>query len=141
MTTIAYNYEEGIIAYDSRRSVDDYIVDDNVQKHYKKDGVSFFLAGTPCDYDEFIYCYPSGETTGEEHDAHAYSVERGEVYRAGVSLKNKIWKHPTNYSGSIGSGGRHAITAMDMGATAKEAVKWAMKRDTGTGGRIRTFKI
>jgi hypothetical protein len=42
---------------------------------------------------------------------------------------------------AIGTGTDHAITAMDCGLSAREAVKMAMKRDTGTGGRIRTYKV
>lgn len=41
---------------------------------------------------------------------------------------------------AIGSGAKHALTAMDLGLDAKEAVKMAMKRDIYTGGRIRTFR-
>ena len=141
MTTIAYNHEEGIIAYDSRRSIDGYIADDNVQKHYEKGGVSFFMCGAPSDYAEFIDCYLSGDSINKDNDVCAYTIDAGQVYRAGACGEDKTWKTPTDYTGAIGSGGRHAITAMDMGATAKEAVKWAMKRDSGTGGRIRTFKL
>jgi hypothetical protein len=42
---------------------------------------------------------------------------------------------------AIGSGTDHALTAMDMGATAEEAIGWAAKRDAGTGGTIRTFRL
>lgn len=141
MTTIAYNYKEGIIAYDSRRSGDGCITDDNVQKHYKRGSVSFFLCGKPGDYDEFMDCYLSGDTPRENNRVCAYILENGQVYRSGADGEDKIWKHTANYNGAIGSGGWHAITAMDMGATAKESVKWAMKRDLATGGRVRTFKI
>ena len=34
-----------------------------------------------------------------------------------------------------------AMTAMDMGATAKEAIGWAIKRDCGSGGEIREHII
>ena len=42
---------------------------------------------------------------------------------------------------AIGSGADHAFTAMDCGCSAKEAVQMAVKRDTCTGGRIRSFKL
>jgi len=41
---------------------------------------------------------------------------------------------------SIGSGSDHALTAMDMGATAEKAVEMAMQRDICTGGRIRLYR-
>lgn len=51
-------------------------------------------------------------------DALMYPVELTEAYYA------------------IGSGAAHAITAMDCGKSAVQAVQMAMKRDTNTGGRI-----
>ena len=42
---------------------------------------------------------------------------------------------------AIGSCADHAIPPMDMGATAYQAVQMAAKRDTGTGGTIRTVII
>jgi len=42
---------------------------------------------------------------------------------------------------AFGSGELHALTAMDMGASAKEAVGMAAKRDIYTGGKINTFKL
>lgn len=42
---------------------------------------------------------------------------------------------------AIGSGRDFALAAMDMGATAKEAVEMAAKRDVYTGGTIRTVII
>lgn len=42
---------------------------------------------------------------------------------------------------AIGSGMYYALTAMDCGCSAEEAVKMAAKRDVNTGGEIRIFKI
>ncbi|MOA55862.1 hypothetical protein D3C78_1797360 [compost metagenome] len=42
---------------------------------------------------------------------------------------------------AIGSGLAYALGAMDMGADAERAVQAAAKRDTATGGRIRTLRI
>ena len=40
-----------------------------------------------------------------------------------------------------GSGSMYALGAMDQGATALEALRIAMKRDPGTGGKIRTLTL
>lgn len=37
---------------------------------------------------------------------------------------------------ALGSGAKHAITAMDCGRSARQAVQMAMKRDSNTGGRV-----
>lgn len=42
---------------------------------------------------------------------------------------------------AIGSGAVHAITAMDCGKSAAQAVQMAMKRDPATGGRIVTMTL
>lgn len=42
---------------------------------------------------------------------------------------------------AIGSGGAYAITAMDCGKTAAQAIQMAMKRDIHTGGRVVTMRL
>ena len=42
---------------------------------------------------------------------------------------------------SFGSGGDAALAAMDLGHTAKEAVKFAATRDLYTGGAIQSYKL
>jgi hypothetical protein len=41
----------------------------------------------------------------------------------------------------MGRGSDHAMTAMDMGATAAESGEMAQKRDTSTGGVVRTLFV
>ncbi|MNJ79145.1 hypothetical protein D3C77_770710 [compost metagenome] len=57
--------------------------------------------------------------------------------------KTGIWRQeldPANPD-AIGSGAPYALAAMDMGASAEDAVRAAMKRDIYTGGKIRTLRI
>jgi hypothetical protein len=42
---------------------------------------------------------------------------------------------------AIGSGAAHAITAMDCGKSAIQAVRYAARRDINTGGRIVTARL
>ncbi len=42
---------------------------------------------------------------------------------------------------AVGSGAAHAITAMDCGKSARQAVQMAMKRDINTGGRVVTMRL
>lgn len=42
---------------------------------------------------------------------------------------------------AIGSGAPHAITAMDCGKSARQAVQLAMKRDSSTGGRVVSLRL
>ena len=42
---------------------------------------------------------------------------------------------------AIGSGGPHAITAMDCGKTASQAIQFAARRDSNTGGQVVTMTL
>lgn len=42
---------------------------------------------------------------------------------------------------AIGSGSDHAVTALDLGCTAADAVRAAMKRDVKSGGRVTTLRM
>lgn len=42
---------------------------------------------------------------------------------------------------ALGSGSAHAITAMDCGKSARQAVQMAMKRDSNTGGRVVSMRL
>lgn len=140
MTTIAV--KDGIISYDSRTTIGGTIVDDKTNKRFKRNGVNFFVCGSLCDVEEFIDVY-FGETASNELDMTSLVVERdGEILRCGAG-ETGIWKEKleANAVFAMGTGSDCAYTAMDMGATSKEAVKMAIKRDCLSGGRIRTFKI
>lgn len=138
MTTIAYC--GGIIAYDSRLTSDITIIDDNYDKCRIVKGVRFFFSGSASDYDKLIKSY--FDETDCDADVCFMLFDGEKVYKGSTSTKDKIWMVDiTDMTASIGSGSDHALTAMDLGCSAVEAVKMAKKRDTCTGGRIRTFKI
>ena len=141
MTTIAY--KDGIIAYDSRSTAGSMIIDDDRDKKTVDGERVLFCAGAAADINKFLTAYSTGEKP-ESCDIHALVVDKGVLFVASYDDKEDgFWKEEINPKKhcAIGSGTRYAITAMDMGASAKEAVKWAMKRDTGTGGRIRTYSV
>ena len=140
MTTIAY--KDGVIAYDSRSCRGTTIVDDDFDKRLEADGISFFITGAVCDAQKLIAAY-----FGEKHDSpvecSALVVSDGRLYMIGVDKESGLWIEdlPLNKPYTVGSGSDHAWTAMDMGATAYQAIGLAMKRDSCTGGNIRTFQI
>lgn len=140
MTTIAY--KDGVIAYDSRLTADITIIDDDHNKHIESEGKHYFYSGATGQREAFIAC-DQGKDTKLKEGANALVIENGEVYCAGFNKDDGFFR---NYVGknkpyAIGSGTDHALTAMDLGCTAKEAVKMAVKRDTCTGGKIRTYKV
>lgn len=140
MTTIAYDGKT--IAYDSRSTSNGRIGTDNLNKKHTKNGVVFFLAGTVGDEESIAELWESEETESEL-DFHAFVVDNGSVWVFGGDSDEDVFRFRVErYERyAIGSGAAHAITAMDCGLSAKEAVKMAAKRDTFTGGRIRTYTV
>lgn len=140
MTTIAY--KDGVIAYDSRQTRGDRIVSDDCSKCETVDGVSFFLSGAVCDEKALIAAY-FGAPSSAPVECAGYAADGGSLFMIGHDDKNGIWKQPLDLSNpdAIGSGAAYAIAAMDMGASAEDAVRAAMKRDIYTGGTVRTMTI
>lgn len=137
MTTIAY--KDGVIAYDSRRTCDGRIVTDSADKKRERDGHAFFGCGSTSDILNLIDAF-FGENIKGECDAQVIVVFEGCVAEI-IWSEGRLFNYPIDHDYAIGSGSDNAITAMDMGATAVEAVEMAKKRDTGTGGLIRTLTI
>lgn len=140
MTTIAY--KDGVIAYDGRQVRNDRIVSDSAQKCLVVDGVSFFLAGAVCDEKALIAAY-FGTPSQVPVECSGYVVDGDKLMMIGHDDTTGIWKQdldPANPD-AMGSGTPYALAAMDMGASAEEAVRAAMKRDVYTGGVIRTFTV
>ncbi len=143
MTTIAY--KDGIIACDSRLTWGTTIIDDNWSKKIERKGRLFFLSGIPEDFEDFFELYFSGRQTHHRYlNVCGLLVENNFLYEVYVCDKgNRLYKLKLflDRTTAYGSGGDFAFTAMDMGGTAKEAIKMAIKRNTSTGGRIRTYKL
>lgn len=141
MTTIAYR--DGIVATDTQTVARGMVVDHRKEKCIEREGVKFFLTGATSDHHKLVeeFISPSGRDIG---DAEAIVVQGSEIYVVGrEDGGNGIFKSPShrgNYI-SIGSGERFAISAMDHGKSAKEAVEYAMKRDIYTGGEVRVYQV
>ena len=139
MTTIAY--KDGVIAYDSRETSSGTILSDEAEKRTEHEGVSFFLSGNCGEDIEYMKVWADRACT-EKFQCGGFAVD-AEGVLWGCGGDPTPWRHhidPKQVS-ARGSGSDHALTAMDMGATAEEAVQWAIKRDNCTGGIIRTFKV
>lgn len=141
MTTIAYR--DGVVAIDTLSVADGMVVDHAYEKCIVKDGVMFFMTGSTSDHDKLVdeYFSPTGRDTG---NAYAIVADKGKIFIIGGEEGGKgIFKCPNNRENyiSIGSGERFAISAMDHGKSAKEAVEYAMRRDIYTGGEVRVYQV
>jgi ATP-dependent protease HslVU (ClpYQ) peptidase subunit len=144
MTTIVYYNKQ--ISYDSRITAGHIIHDDNCEKRLTHKGVEFFIAGT-CGLEAALAdAYFSGDFATDsdlEYDNEAIIYDKGNVFIALFDGENiNISEQRLENCFAIGSGGCYAVAAIDQGAkTAALAVAGAMKRDTNTGGKIRTFNL
>ncbi len=137
MTTIAY--KDGVIAYDSRRTCDGRIITDSADKKRERDGHVFFGTGSTSDIMNLMDAF-FGANIEEAGNSQVLVVHDGRVTEI-IWSEGRLFKYPVDHDYAIGSGSDNAITAMDMGATAAEAVEMAMKRDTGTGGQVRLLVV
>jgi ATP-dependent protease HslVU (ClpYQ) peptidase subunit len=140
MTTIAY--KDGVIAYDSRETLGSTIMDDDCEKCQTSGGVQFLCTGSTPDYPALIAGY-FGEVVTGSVEASGLAIDDGVLSLIGHDRKTGFWKDQLRLDNpfAIGSGSHFALTAMDMGATAAEAVEMAKKRDTSTGGLVRTLIV
>ncbi|MEE1869067.1 Ntn hydrolase family protein [Pseudomonas auratipiscis] len=140
MTTIAY--KDGVIAYDSQVTRGDTITYDDYEKCVERNGVMFVCSGAVSDFEALIDAYFGGKPAGSI-DATALVLDGDKLMMAAVDNETGLWKSPLllDRPYAIGSGSPYAFTAMDMGATAYQAVEKAAKRDTATGGKIRTLRV
>ncbi|MCD5994163.1 proteasome subunit beta [Pseudomonas sp. CDFA 602] len=140
MTTIAY--KDGVIAYDTRQTRNGSIVSDDCSKCEIVDGVSFFLSGCVCDEKGLIAAY-FGTPSKDPLECSGFVVDNGKLMLVGHDDKTGVWKQPLDLSNpdAIGSGSAYALAAMDMGASAEDAVRAAMRRDIYTGGVVRCVAI
>lgn len=145
MTTIAY--KDGIIAYDSRTIRGDYILTDNVNKKRETEENFYFMSGSVDEFKAFIELYEKNIQPTHKLDVCAFIVSRCEkrIYYAACWETNEglflIHKTEVDCAQAIGSGTSFAMTAMDCGKSAIEAVKTAMIRDPKTGGEVHSFAL
>ncbi len=141
MTTIAY--KNRVVAYDSRVTAGDLITNDDAEKKYVINDVVFFMAGAHSDYKRFHSLYFGGNESIEHIDASALVIDGGELFMVSVDSESGMWKQPMLLSNpcAIGSGTQFALAAMDLGLSADEAVKQAIKRDCKSGGMVRIYEF
>lgn len=140
MTTIAY--KDGVIAYDSQITRGDVITYDDYEKCIEQAGVKFFCCGTVSDYQRLVDAYFGAKPDGNI-DATALVLDGDSLMMVAVDDATGLWKSPVmrDRPYAIGSGTPYAFAAMDMGASAEKAVEMAARRDTSTGGKVRTLRI
>lgn len=143
MTTIIYDHKRKQIACDSRSTADNIVMsDESVKFKYAEDGSLWFVSGSTADRDAFINSFKVDSRTKVDHDfaCSATRVKDGKVSIHGIE-DCESWCNELEYSRGIGSGYQLAISALDTGMTAKQAVERAMKRDYMSGGKVWVYDV
>jgi ATP-dependent protease HslVU (ClpYQ) peptidase subunit len=139
MTTLAYR--DGELATDSRITSGDMIVSDKRKKvHRLRDGSILAWSGSVQQAELLLRAMRSKKTIKPPSldDISALHL------RADGSLweyEGEAWvkQDPGYYA--TGSGSPYAFAAMDAGASARDAVRIAIKRDASSGGRVQSLKL
>lgn len=137
MTTLAYR--DGELATDSRVTAGDMIISDRRKKvHRLRDGSVVAWAGSVQQAELLLRAMRKNTAPPKIDEISALHL------RADGSLweyEGQAWvkQDPGYYA--TGSGSPYAFAAMDAGASAKEAVRIAIKRDANSGGRVQALKL
>lgn len=139
MTTIAYDGYS--ICYDGRETFNGMICADDKEKLYRCKHGKMFMAGSTCAIERFINEFEDGKDTNVSEEVLGFLIETKFVYLVGVS-QGKFWKcKQSGQKIAIGSGAPYAISAMDHGKSAYDAVYYAMTRDIYSGGDVTHYFV
>ena len=144
MTTIAYR--DGVMAADGRVTVGQLIVTDTCRKITKlSDGALFALCGDDSLEVELIEYLEEADggilpPQGKGKDFTAILVDTSGVLSTYEGSGDRFVPWGTAYA-AFGSGAEIAYGAMEMGATASQAVSAGIARNTHSGGLIQVETI
>ncbi len=135
----SYDHKNKQIACDSRTSAGGCIVSDSAIKYKEVDGVMWFLCGKTGESSLFIDNFKPLTNVPDNLDVYGLRVEGGIVY---LCTGNEVFRECGMVcSTSIGSGEDYALSAIDFGMTAKEAIEYTITRDMNTGGKVHVYDI
>lgn len=120
------------------------IDDDEYDKVFKYNNLTIFICGDPNGVEGIIKAFMSEGPIESPFDVGAFvwDSRTQTLWQVGVDEgKSSKYMLDNNKHYTIGSGSPYALGALDAGATSKEAMKIAMKRDIFTGGRMRVTKL
>jgi hypothetical protein len=131
------------VATDSRATDEGVIVSDNSVKHYEREGVDFFICGTVSDEEPLMAAFLAKRKRVSKtlNDAEALAWDGTTLFNISAEDGRLHWYPALDQFGAIGSGSKYALAAFDAGATPRQAVIAAKKRDTCTGGKVVTYKL
>jgi len=140
MTTVAYNHKDKQVAVDSRYSRAEIISTDKGDKTRKNDRGLWIFAGQPCDYADLMKLN-KGDKVDIRPQCGAFLISNGKCYCIDTDEEGYYSEELLDDDFTMGSGQWFALSALDLGKSAKESVTYAKTRDMHTGGRVRVFDV
>jgi ATP-dependent protease HslVU (ClpYQ) peptidase subunit len=83
----------------------------------------------------------SGEKSDKQLDVSGLYILKGKCFSFGCDEEGFVWSCSSDHNNAKGSGADHALTAMDCGKDAREAINLSAMRDIYTGGHITYYDI
>jgi hypothetical protein len=141
MTTVVYDYKSNVIALDSRAVNNGSIITDCAEKFFIIGQEYFFYSGLTCDIKYFKNLIDVKGKPEFSCELNCFRIKDGDVYFCGTDVNDGYWEELADCNQSHGSGGKLALSALDFGKSAIEAVEYAKTRDIHTGGLVRAFSV
>lgn len=138
MTTIVYR--DGVLAGDSRVTIDDMVSTDKQTKVHKlRDGRLYGWAGGVEDAERLRQALRKNAPPPALQEISALLIDTDgaiHLYEGNIWIEQKGEPYY-----AVGSGAPYALGALDAGCSALDAAKIAIKRDINSGGKVRTVKL
>jgi ATP-dependent protease HslVU (ClpYQ) peptidase subunit len=141
MTTIIYDQKSCQIAIDSRSVSGSVIINDKCKKWKEINGSYYFFAGVIADIEHFIELENVKGKPDFVNSISCIKVTDSIAYLCGIDDDEGYWQEKMDSNDGTGSGRFFALSALDFGKTAKEAVEYAATRDVYTGGKPCVFDV
>lgn len=142
MTTIAYDGTH--IAIDGRETINSTIFTDEKQKYFITKDYVFFMCGSSEGCAQFAEDFKEGDKPSHPfHDVGGFVVKERKVFLVFIDDDDKAYRmnRLSVQMWADGSGRDFALSALDHGKSAADAVKYASSRDSKTGGIINIYNV
>lgn len=143
MTTIVYDHQSRKIAVDGRVSAGGTIKTDSGVKWIERDSGVWFFSGNAADRERFMDHFSLSEPQKPrfEISCSAILARGGSAFVCAITDEGEPWMYELEYNDAIGSGESWALAALDFGQSVDAAVKYAMTKDSGSGGQVTVFDV
>lgn len=138
MTTLAF--KDGILATESRSTMNGWVTHDGVQKIRVVEGRCFAVVGALAQAMRFIDALAAGKKKMPDMEASCHVAELLPTGELKIYEDGGAFVLPSDGPTAYGSGTPAAMAAFHMGACAVEAVEVACKVDPYSGGPVQAAR-